>query len=47
MNNLITIICCAGLIAYPIIIGAWIAYQVLYLGNAIDAEMSMIVYSKM
>jgi hypothetical protein len=46
MNNLITILCCAGLVAYPLILGIWLAYQVLYLGAAIDAELSMIVYSK-
>jgi hypothetical protein len=47
MSNLITILCCAGIILYPLIIGAWIAYQVLYLGAAIDAELSLIMYSKM
>jgi hypothetical protein len=47
MSNLITILCCAGIILYPLIIGAWIAYQVLYLGQAIDAELTLVLANKM
>jgi hypothetical protein len=47
MSKLITILCCAGLVAGPLIIGAWIAYQVLYLGQAIDAELTLVLANKM
>lgn len=36
-------LCVIALIAWPLIVGAWMLYQFLYLGNALDAEIQTIL----
>lgn len=43
MSRLMGIVLGAALVVYPLVGAAWIAYQVIYLGQAINAELAMVI----